>query len=144
MIVIPLIVKIDSITGSFCLCYYVQNGLSYSGEETQLTLCIYDAKPRSGVKDLKQNKHQLLHRITSVKTPLLYKLSSQKRKKTVTSSVSFCAFGICTCKAAKIDTWAQFHQRSMYSFYVCRSQTRKKRQSSQQCHLALLGPTSVT
>ncbi len=39
--------------------------------------------------------------------------------------------------------WAQFHQRSTYSFYARRSQTRKKRQSSQQCHLVLLGPTSV-
>jgi len=38
---------------------------------------------------------------------------------------------------------AQFHQRSTYSFYVCRFRMRKKRQSSQQCHLALLGPTSV-
>jgi len=28
------IVMIDSITCSFCLCHYVQNSLSYSGEET--------------------------------------------------------------------------------------------------------------
>ncbi len=34
------IVMIDSITNSVCLCYYVQNGLSYSGEETRPTLCI--------------------------------------------------------------------------------------------------------
>jgi len=38
---------------------------------------------------------------------------------------------------------AQFHQRSMYSFYARRSQMCKKRQSSWQCRLALLGPTSV-
>ncbi len=38
---------------------------------------------------------------------------------------------------------AQFHQRSTYSFYASRSQMGKKRQSSQQCHLALLGPKSV-
>jgi len=38
---------------------------------------------------------------------------------------------------------AQFHQRSMYSFYARRSRMRKKRQSSQQCHLVLLWPTSV-
>jgi len=36
-------------------------------------------------------------------------------------------------------TWAQFHQRSTYSFYERRSQIRQKIQSSQQCHLALLG-----
>jgi len=29
------IVMIDSITNSYCLCYYVRNGLSYSGEETR-------------------------------------------------------------------------------------------------------------
>jgi len=34
--------------------------------------CKNDAKQRSGVKDLRQNKHQLLHRITSIKTPLIY------------------------------------------------------------------------
>jgi len=43
----------------------------------------------------------------------------------------------------EIDTWAQFHQRSTYSFYARRFQMRKKRKSCQQCHLALLGPTSV-
>jgi hypothetical protein len=73
------IVKIDSTIWSSCLRHYVQNGLSYiqnglsySGRETWPTLCINDANPRSGVKDLKQNKHQLLHRITIVKTPLIY------------------------------------------------------------------------
>jgi len=43
----------------------------------------------------------------------------------------------------EIDTWAQFHKHSTYSFYALRRRMRKKRQSSQQCHLALLGPTSV-
>jgi len=38
---------------------------------------------------------------------------------------------------------AQFHQCSTYSFYARRSRMRKKRLSSQQCHLALLGPTSI-
>jgi len=33
------IVKIDSITRSFCLCYYLQNGLSYPGKETLPMLC---------------------------------------------------------------------------------------------------------
>jgi len=42
-----------------------------------------------------------------------------------------------------LDTLAQFHQRSTYSFYIRRSRMRKKRQSSQQCHLALLEPNSV-
>jgi hypothetical protein len=44
---------------------------------------------------------------------------------------------------AQLRSWAQFHQRSAYSFYAHRSWMRKKRQSSQQCHLALLVPTSV-
>jgi len=43
----------------------------------------------------------------------------------------------------KLTTWAQFHQRSMYSFYARRSRMCKKRQSSEQCYLALLGPTSI-
>jgi len=62
------IVKIDSRTRSFCLHQYVQNGLSYSGEETQPTLCLNDAKLRSSVKDLERNKQQLLHRIQSIRT----------------------------------------------------------------------------
>ncbi len=70
------IVKIDSITWSFRLWHYVQNGLSYSGKETQPMLCINNAKLRSGVKDMKQNKHELLHRITSIKTPLIYNTHS--------------------------------------------------------------------
>jgi len=40
--------------------------------ETQPTLYISDAKLRSGIQDLERNKHQLLHRIASVKTPLIY------------------------------------------------------------------------
>jgi len=35
-------------------------------------LCKSDAKSRSGVQDLKGNKHQLLHRIASVQTTLIY------------------------------------------------------------------------
>ncbi len=38
------------------------NGLSYLGKATQLTLCIKDAQPRSGIKEQRQNRHQLLHR----------------------------------------------------------------------------------
>jgi len=38
-VIIDNIVKIDSRTRSFCLCHYVQNSLSCSGEETQLALC---------------------------------------------------------------------------------------------------------
>ncbi len=45
--------------------------LFYSGKETQLTLCVNKAKLRSSVEDLRHNKHQLLHRITSVMTPLI-------------------------------------------------------------------------
>jgi len=71
---------IDSITRSFYLYHYVQNGLSYSGKETWPKLCINDAKLRSGVLDLEQNKHQLLHRITSVKTPLIYNTYKNKIK----------------------------------------------------------------
>jgi len=36
-----------------------------------------------------------------------------------------------------------FHQRSTSSFYTRRSRMRKKRQSSQKCHLALLFPTCI-
>ena len=57
------------------------------GKETQPTLCINDPKLRSGVEDLRQNKHQLLHRIASVKTPLIYNCMSVKR----TQFVSVCA-----------------------------------------------------
>jgi len=32
---------IDSITNSACLCYYVQKGLSYSGEETLQYLALH-------------------------------------------------------------------------------------------------------
>ncbi len=64
----PNIVKMDSITWSFCLSHVCKT--SYLGEETRPTLCKSDAKPRSG--DLKQNKHQLLHRIESVQTSLIY------------------------------------------------------------------------
>jgi len=42
-----------------------------------------------------------------------------------------------------LSFWAQFHRRSTYSFYARRSPMRKKRQSSQQCCLALFGSTSV-
>jgi len=63
---IPKVEMIDSITRSFCPRHYVQNGLSYSREETRPKMCINDAKLRSGVLDLEGNKHQLLHRIASV------------------------------------------------------------------------------
>jgi len=39
------IVMIDSITNSVCLCYYVQNGLSYSGKGTRH---IYNSNPIFG------------------------------------------------------------------------------------------------
>jgi hypothetical protein len=42
-----------------------------------------------------------------------------------------------------ILSWAQFHQRSTYSFYARRSRMRKNRQSSQHCHFTLLGSASV-
>ena len=70
------IVKIHLRTLSFCLCQYLRNGLSYSGKETWLMLCINDSKLRSRVKDLERNKHQLLHRIASLTTPLIYNISN--------------------------------------------------------------------
>jgi len=58
---------IDSITRSFCLRHYVQNGLSYLGEETQPKLCLKRCQANSGFRSLGTNKHQLLHRIQSVR-----------------------------------------------------------------------------
>jgi len=52
------IVKIDSISWSFCLSH----------------IC----KMVYLVKDLKRNKHQLLHRITRVRTPLMYNNNDNK------------------------------------------------------------------
>jgi len=48
-----------------------------------------------------------------------------------------------TIWASSSSSGAQFHQHFTYSYYARRSQMCKKRQSSQQCHLAFLGPTSV-
>jgi len=62
------IVKIDSRTRSFCLCQYVQNGLSYSGKETRPKLCLKGRQADSGIRSLGTNKHQLLHRIQSVRS----------------------------------------------------------------------------
>ncbi len=63
-----IIVKIDSITYSFCLCQYIWNGLSYSAEETQPTLCKPMPSNQLGFRDREPNKHQLLHRIQSIWT----------------------------------------------------------------------------
>jgi len=65
---IKSIVKIDTITWSFCHYHYVQNGLSYPGEETRPKLCLKRCQANSGVSFLGTNKYQLLHRIQSVKT----------------------------------------------------------------------------
>jgi len=67
---------IDSITCSFCLRHYVQNGVSYLGEETQPKLCLKRHQANPGVRSLGANKHQLLHRIASVETPLTYNKTS--------------------------------------------------------------------
>jgi len=72
----PIIVKIDSVTPSFCLHHYVQNGLSYSAEETRPTLCKPMPSFQLGIRSKRTNKHQLLHRIASVKTPLIYNTNS--------------------------------------------------------------------
>jgi len=69
-----IIVKIDSVTPSFCLRHYVQNGLSYSAEETRLTLCKPIPSSQLGIRSKRTNKHQLLLRIASVKTPLIYNI----------------------------------------------------------------------
>jgi len=69
-----IVVKIDSIIWSFCLCHVCRNSLSYSRKETWLTLCKSDAKQSSGVADLEQNKHQLLHRLQSIRTSLIYNI----------------------------------------------------------------------
>jgi len=60
------IVKIDTIGWSFCFRQVCKTVYPIWDKETRPTLCKSDAKPRSGIRDLKQNKHQLLHRIASV------------------------------------------------------------------------------
>jgi len=40
------------------------------GKETQLTL--FKSKAKIGIRDLKQNKHVLLHKIASIRTTLIY------------------------------------------------------------------------
>jgi len=71
---------LDSRIRSFCFCQYVQNDLSYSGEETQPKLCLKGCQANSGVSSLRANKDQLLHRIQSVRTftNLLYYAHTQK------------------------------------------------------------------
>jgi len=59
-------------------CVYKTVCISYSGKETRTKLCISDAKLRSGIRDLEQNKHQLLHRIQSLWTSLIYNKAANK------------------------------------------------------------------
>jgi len=40
-----------------------------------------DAKLRSGVRDLEQDKHQLLHRVQSVRTSLIYNTMKNVKKR---------------------------------------------------------------
>jgi len=125
---------IDSITRSFCLHHYVQNGLSYSGKETLPKLCINNAKLRSGVLDLEQNKHQLLHIIASVKTPLtsivvrivfnilcaaITGTDPKSAKNTIKLSVFFvlfCERKRCAWNVGEIDPGSQFYQYFTSSF----------------------------
>ncbi len=72
--IVLFIIMIDSINRSFCLRHYVQNGLSYLGEETWPKLCLKRRQANSGVRSFGTNKYQLSHRITSVKTPLIYNI----------------------------------------------------------------------
>jgi hypothetical protein len=63
-----IIVKKDSITGSFCLHHYVQNGLHYSGGETQPTLCLKGHQGKLGITSLGTSKDRVFHRIQSIQT----------------------------------------------------------------------------
>ncbi len=74
------IVKIDSRTQSFCLCLCVQNGLSYSGEETWPKLCLNRRQANSGVRSLGTNKHHLLHRIQAFGPSLIYNIRNDTFK----------------------------------------------------------------
>ena len=63
-----IIVIIDSVTYSFCLRHCVQNSLSYTGKETQPTLCKKTPSVQRWPQTSRTNKDQLLHRIQSIKT----------------------------------------------------------------------------
>ncbi len=78
----------------------------------------------------------------------LLRLQIPKAYKLLMTQQYFYAFGIylrksCTQNVDEIEPRGRFHQRSTYSFYARRSRMRKKRQSSQHCHFALLGSGSV-
>jgi len=72
-------VKIDSITLSFCLHHYAQNGLSYLVKETRPTLCSKGRQTKPGISSHGTNKDHLSHRIQSFRTftnlQYLYKIS---------------------------------------------------------------------
>ncbi len=46
------------------------------GQGNLIDACINNSKLRSSIKDLRWNNHQLLHRITIVKTPLIYNIGN--------------------------------------------------------------------
>jgi len=52
-------------------CMY-KRSIFLGREETWHKLCKSNAKLRSGIRDLERNKHQLLHRIQSIWTSLIY------------------------------------------------------------------------
>ncbi len=52
-----------------------------------------DVKPKLGVTSLEHDKVQLLHRISSIKTPLIYNISSMNVINVSPNCVLFCFMG---------------------------------------------------
>ena len=72
-----IIIKIDSIIWSFCLCHACKMVYLIWARKLNQHCVKSDAKQRSGVRDPKQNKHQLLHRIASVWTSPIYNIITE-------------------------------------------------------------------
>jgi hypothetical protein len=66
-------------------------------------------QPRSGVRDIRRNKHQLLHRIASIQTPLIYNNVAETPLKTYQlSQLQFSKSGF------EVSTVASLHGKTRW------------------------------